>query len=64
MFADSFLRELPQPFNISFFKDHSRPSFGRSRKTVPDLPQWKTNFNIYDDAGNYTADIFRSLKEL
>jgi hypothetical protein len=30
----------------NFSGDHLRPSFGRSRKTVSDLPQWKTNFHF------------------
>jgi hypothetical protein len=44
---DSFLRKLPQLYNMAFFGDHLRKSFGRSLKAVPELPQWKTNFNFY-----------------
>jgi hypothetical protein len=59
MHTDWCLSGLQQLYNIIFFGDHrtanlavpsnSRPSFDRSRKMVPDLPQWKTNFNFYYD---------------
>jgi hypothetical protein len=44
-----FLCKLPQLYNMAFFGDHSRPSFGRLQETVADVPQWKTNFKFYFD---------------
>jgi hypothetical protein len=43
------LRELPQLYDIAFFGDHRTANLTVRCETRPDLQQWNTNLNFYDD---------------